>query len=71
MVVVTAQVRFTVPVNPPTGATVTVDVFPVVAPAVTEIAPLLLKENVGVALTVTFTVVVCVIDPDVPVTVIT
>ena len=39
--VVTAQVRFTVLLNPPDGVTVIVDVLPDVAPAFTVIAPLL------------------------------
>jgi hypothetical protein len=46
MEVVTAQVRFTAPVNPPPGVTVTVDVLPVVAPAATVMAPLLLIVRV-------------------------
>jgi hypothetical protein len=45
--VVTAQVRVTLPVKPPPGVTVIVDVLPVVAPAVTEILPLLVSEIVG------------------------
>ena len=72
--VVTAQLRATVPVNPFEGVMLTVDVLPVVAPAVTVIAPLLLSANVAggvTAVTVTFAVVVCVMLPDVPVTVIT
>jgi hypothetical protein len=40
-VVVTAQVRATVPLNEPDGVTVIVDVFPEVAPAVTLMEPLL------------------------------
>ena len=32
-VVVTAQLKFTVPVKPPAGVTLIVEVFPVVAPA--------------------------------------
>ena len=36
-----AQVRLTVPVNPPDGVTVMVDVLPVVAPFATEMLPLL------------------------------
>jgi hypothetical protein len=40
--VVTAQLSATVPVNPPTGVTVIVDVFPLVDPGATVIPPLLL-----------------------------
>lgn len=43
--VVTAQERFTTPTNPFVGATVIEDVFPVVAPAATLMAPLLLSWN--------------------------
>jgi hypothetical protein len=49
---VTAQVNATAPVNPPPGVTVIVDVLPVVAPAITVIAPLLLRATDGVAETV-------------------
>jgi hypothetical protein len=72
--VVTLHERSTAPVNPPDGVTVIVDVSPVVAPPVSEIGPLLLKANVPVVVvevTVTSTVVVCVMDPDLPVTVTT
>jgi hypothetical protein len=48
MDVVTAHVRVTLPVKPPPGVTVMVEVFPVVAPAVTEILPLLVSAMVGV-----------------------
>jgi len=65
--VVTAQVRLTVPVNPFDGVAVTVDVP--LDPWVMVIAPLLLKPNDGGALTVTITAVVWVMLPDVPVTV--
>ena len=69
--VVTAQLRATVPVNPFEGVMLTVDVLPVVAPAVTAIAPLFDSANVGVAaaLMVTLTGVVSVKVPDFPVTV--
>jgi phage tail protein X len=69
----TAQLRFTVPVNPFDGVTVIVDVLPVVAPGVTVTLPLLLSANEGVAavVTVTLTGVVAVMLPDVPVTVTT
>ena len=40
---VNEQLRFTMPVNPPDGVTVMVEVLPVVAPGATLIAPLLLK----------------------------
>ena len=41
---VTAQVKSTVPVNPPDGVTLIADVFPVVAPAVKlKVAGLLLS----------------------------
>jgi hypothetical protein len=43
--VVTAQLRVTVPVNPPAGVTVIVDVFPLVAPGATVIPPLLLRAK--------------------------
>src|SRR5580700_9162679 len=64
--VVTAQERFTCPVNPPDGVTVRLAVFPVDAPGVTVIAPLLLRLNPADAttpVTVTFTMVVAVILP--------
>jgi hypothetical protein len=67
-----AQVRLTVPVNPPDGVTLTVEVLPVVAPGATLIAPLLLSAyvpTVAGAVTVTPTAGVSVVDPDVPVTV--
>ena len=70
---VITQLRLTVPVNPPDGVTIIVDVLPVVAPGLTLMLPLLLRANVGgtAAVTVTFTVVVRVILPEVPVTVTT
>ena len=71
---VIAQVRATAPVNPPEGVTLIVEVLPVLAPAATEMAPLLVraKEPVDTAVvTVTFTVVVSVRLPDLPVTVTT
>ena len=43
-VVVTEQLRFTTPVNPPVGETVMVEVLPVVAPPVTAMSPLLVAE---------------------------
>jgi hypothetical protein len=45
--VVTEQLSATVPVNPPEGVTVIVDVFPVVAPAATVIPPLLLRAKLA------------------------
>jgi hypothetical protein len=65
--VVSAQVRFTVPVKPVVGVTVTVAVP--FDPCVIEIGPLLLMLNVGAALMVTLTAVLCVMLPDAPVTV--
>jgi len=44
---VTAQVSLTVPVNPFDGVTLTVVVFPVVAPRFISMLPLLLSANVG------------------------
>jgi hypothetical protein len=44
---VNTQVRFTVPVNPPAGVTVMVDVFPLVAPGRTETLPPLLNVKLG------------------------
>ena len=57
-VVVTEQLRFTVPVSPPEGVTVIVDVFPVVAPAFTVMAPLLVIAKSCGRLIVTPTTVV-------------
>ena len=69
--VVTAQVRLTAPVKPFAGVTVIVDVLPVVAPAAIVTLPLFERAKVGgtKAVTVTFTMVVWVIAPDVAVTV--
>ena len=67
--VVTAQVRFTVLLNPPDGVTVMVEVLPVLTPALTTIAPLLVSAKSWGRLTVTFTTVVEVSAPEVPVTV--
>lgn len=64
--------KATLPVKPPLGVTVIVAVLPVVAPGeLMVMAPLLVNAKVGgmLAVTVTFTVVVCVIAPDMPVTV--
>jgi hypothetical protein len=44
-VVVTAQVSATVPVNEFDGVTVMVEVFPLVAPGLTEIVPLLVSAK--------------------------
>jgi hypothetical protein len=64
--VVTAQVKSTVPVNAFEGVTVMVDVpFP---PCVTEMLPLLLMLKLGPALTTTSTLVLSEMLPDVPVT---
>jgi hypothetical protein len=41
------QDKLTVPVNPPEGAIVTTEVFPVVAPRVTVMPPLLVNEKDG------------------------
>jgi len=69
---VVAQARATVPVNPFAGVTVMVEVLPVVAPAIKlRVVGLLLTANVGAAVTVTFTVVFCEMAPEVPVTVTT
>jgi hypothetical protein len=71
----TAQLKATLPVNPPPGVTVIVDVFPLVAPGeAIVIAPLFVSVTVSVAdtaVTITPTVVVAVRLPDVPVTVTT
>jgi hypothetical protein len=54
---VRAAVNATLPMKPPAGVTVMVDVFPVVAPGVTvTVVPL--KANEGFTATVTVTVVV-------------
>jgi hypothetical protein len=65
-----AQLRLTEPVNPPEGVTEIVEVP--LPPRVTLMLPLLLRANDDDPdVTFTFTTVVCVIDPDVPVTVTT
>jgi len=69
---VIAQLKVTLPVNPPPGVTVIVDVFPVVAPGAIVIAPLFVNVTVSVAetaATVTATAVEAVRLPEVPVTV--
>ena len=73
MLVVTAQVRLTELLKPPDGVTLIVDVFPLVAPGLTVMLPLLVSVNVDAAagFTVTLTVVVCTSVPEVPVTVMT
>ena len=76
MLVVTAQVRFTVDAKPPEGVTVTVAVFPEVAPGEIVRLPLLVSAKAGFpagAVTVTLTTVFALIVPvaaSVPVTVI-
>jgi hypothetical protein len=71
--VVRAAVNVTLPVNPPLGVTVIVDVFPVVAPGELRVtAPPLVRANeagTAVMVTVTLTVVFCVIVPETPVTI--
>jgi hypothetical protein len=53
---VTAAVSTTLPVKPPLGVTVIVEMFPLVAPGVTETAvPLTVKLGVGATATVTET----------------
>ena len=47
---VSAQVRFTPPVNPFDGVAVIVEVLPVVAPGLTVIPPLLVSAKPGVEL---------------------
>jgi hypothetical protein len=66
---VTAAVNTTLPVNPPDGVTVMVDVFPVVAPAMTVTAVLVIaKPKLPAAvLTVSAIVVEAVSVPEVPV----
>ena len=63
--VVTAQLRLTVPANPPDGVTVTVAVSPEVAPGAMVILPLLVSPKLGLlaAVTVTLTVVLAEILP--------
>jgi len=69
----TEQVNATAPVNPPVGVTVIVDVFPLVAPGLKLMLPLLLRPKLGgtAAVTVTATDVVAVIagEVEVPLTV--
>jgi hypothetical protein len=55
-IVVTAQVRLTVPVNPFAGVTVIIEVSFVIAPAATVMPPPLLRLKVGVAAAETVTV---------------
>jgi hypothetical protein len=45
MLVPTTHRRFTVPVNPPTGRIVIVELLPVVAPGLTAMEPLLEKKS--------------------------
>jgi len=68
--VVNAQDSATVPVNPPEGVTVIVEVLPLVAPGATVIWPPLVRANVpaGAAVTVTLTSEVTVIPFEMPVT---
>ena len=68
---VTAAVRATLPVKPPDGVTEMVDEFAVVAPGRTVTAvPLTAKvPPLVTGETVTFTFVVAIVEPDVPVTV--
>ncbi len=64
------QLIATAPVNPPDGVTLIVEVLPVVAPGLTVILPLLVRAKLGTgaAVTLTVTVVVWAIEPEVPVT---
>jgi hypothetical protein len=57
---VIAQVKVIDPLNPPEGVTLIVEVFPLVAPGLTVMLPLLASVNVAaaVAFTVTLTTVV-------------
>jgi hypothetical protein len=66
------QERAIEPENPPDAVGLIVEVLPEVAPGLTVMLPLLARVKLGVAaeVTVTLTVVVEVIAPDVPVTVI-
>jgi hypothetical protein len=52
----TEQVRLTAPVNPFDGVAEIVDVFPIVAPAVMLMLPLLLRPKLGTDAAVTVTV---------------
>ena len=69
--VVRAAVNATLPVKPPLGVTVIVEMLPLVPPgALMVIAPPLVRaKEAGTAVTVTVTVVVFVIVPEMPVTV--
>jgi hypothetical protein len=68
---VRAAVKVTLPVNPPLGVTVIVELLPVVAPGELMVMapPLVRAKEAGVEVTVTVTVVVCVMVPETPVTV--
>jgi len=68
-VVVTLQVRFTVPLNPFVPATLIVPVFPVVVPGVTvkDVVPPDPGAKPGSGVTLTSTVVVALSEPEVPV----
>ena len=68
---VTAQVRATVPVYPPVGVTVMLDVADTPGASLVMATPLSEKPGAGGAtpLTVRATVVVCVMAPETPVTV--
>jgi hypothetical protein len=68
----TEQLRLTAPVRPPAGVTVIIEVFPVVAPGLTVMAPLFESAKPGGigAVTVAATVVVWVTEPAIPVIVI-
>ena len=74
MLVVTTQLRLTVPVNPPEGVTVMVDVLPDAAPGATVMLPLSVRAMAGFAagaVTVTVMLVLAVMVPvaaSVPVT---
>jgi hypothetical protein len=59
---VTTPDSVTLPVRPPAGVTVTVDVFPVVAPGI-RVTGVQAMENPGVATAVTVTDVVAVATP--------
>jgi hypothetical protein len=69
IVVLTAQVRFTVPAKPFVPATLIVPVFPVVAPGVSviEVVPPLPAVKPGSAVMVNAMLVVSVNEPEVPV----
>ena len=63
-----AQLRLTVPVNAYDGVMVIVEVLPVIAPGLTVMLPPLVSAKLGVP-TLTVKAVVCVMTPEVPVTV--